>query len=138
MKTNCLDCGIGFLKRGNNHTRCDKCAKRFMKDYMRDYRISHINTGQGSGALPGKANSNYKHGICMMRRWAREKLASLNNCCERCGKIIDVSRKGTWAGHHRDHSRFNNTLDNLEILCKYCHQIEHECVKNFQGVTTIS
>lgn len=42
-----------------------------------------------------------------------------------------------WVGHHKDHDRTNNTIENLSLLCKRCHQIEHECCKAFEGVTTI-
>ena len=80
----------------------------------------------------------YTDGRCVFRRWAKERLKALSYCCERCGNKIDVSVRGTWAGHHKDHNRLNNTKDNLEVLCKRCHQIEHECWTALQGVTTIS
>lgn len=73
----------------------------------------------------------------VFRRWAKEKLKQLSYCCERCGTHIDDSVRGTWAGHHKDHNRQNNTKDNLEVLCKRCHQIEHRCWTAFQSVTTI-
>lgn len=138
MKTKtCLSCGVDFIVRGPNHKRCDTCAQQKNKETMRQWRLDNVVTGQGSGAYPGEVNSFYKHGICVMRGWAKDRLAELNNCCERCGSTIDVSRRGTWAGHHKDHNRLNNTPENLEVLCKRCHQIEHECWRAFQGVTTI-
>ena len=34
------------------------------------------------------------------------------------------------AVHHKDHNRKNNVESNFELLCKRCHQVEHECWKN--------
>ena len=55
------------------------------------------------------------------RRKARENLAWI---CTRCqsGKNLLV--------HHKDEDRTNNDLSNLEVLCRRCHQMEHECWKN--------
>lgn len=44
--------------------------------------------------------------------------------------------------HHKDHNRKNNREENFELLCKRCHQVEHECWKNLpngyrEGATTI-
>lgn len=133
----CLDCKKTFQRRGPNHKRCDGCARTKNLAVMKQWHKDNAVTGQGSGALPGEANSNYKHGRNTFRAWARDRLADLNNCCERCGNKIENLRNG-WAGHHKDHNPMNNVPDNLEVLCKRCHQIEHECWRAFEGVTTIS
>jgi hypothetical protein len=39
--------------------------------------------------------------------------------CERCAS------KSNLVVHHRDRNRQNNTLDNLETLCRLCHIQEH-------------
>lgn len=135
---NCITCGDSFKSTGQNHKRCFSCAKQAKLKGMNDWYYKHKIPGPGSGGKPEKANQNYKHGQCVFRRWAKERLKSLDYCCERCGTYIDVSVRGTWAGHHKDHNRLNNIKDNLEVLCKKCHQIEHECWRAFQGVTTIS
>lgn len=58
------------------------------------------------------AISNYKTGICTYRRVKKSK-------CERCesDKFLIV--------HHKDENRENNVLENLETLCKSCHQAHH-------------
>ena len=47
--------------------------------------------------------------------------------CERCGynkiEILQV--------HHKDQSRFNNKLDNLELICPNCHFEEHYLEKSW-------
>ena len=133
----CLDCGEYI---SNHRLRCTVCAKVKMKEQIRLWHWNNgVLNGKGSGSNTGTGETNhmYKHGICVFRRWAKEKLKQLSYCCERCGQVIDASARGSWAGHHKDHNRQNNTKDNLEVLCKRCHQIEHECWRAFQSVTTI-
>ena len=47
--------------------------------------------------------------------------------CERCGynkyEILQV--------HHKDRNRFNNELDNLELICPNCHFEEHYLEKSW-------
>lgn len=54
-------------------------------------------------------------------RWWREHLISTVGKCERCGysdaRALDL--------HHVDRDRKNNVRENLELLCKNCHAIEH-------------
>lgn len=135
----CLDCNQPMQVTGRNQKRCKVCARNHNLITMRQWRIANVFQGIGSGSKTGIGESNvmYKHGNCVFDRWAREKLHELNNTCERCGTIIDVSKRGFWAGHHKDHNSSNNVKENLEILCKRCHQIEHKCWTAFQGVTTI-
>lgn len=137
---NCLDCGIKFLVTGRNHKRCVNCAKQKQKEAVKQWSVLHGKlNGKGSGSFTGFEDKNhmYTDGRCVFRRWAKEKLKQLEYCCERCGNKIDASVRGTWAGHHKDHNSKNNIKENLEVLCKKCHQIEHECWRAFQGVTTI-
>ena len=89
-------------------------------------------TGTGSGGKSGKDNQNYQHGRTVFRRWARERLQS-NSHCERCNKFINYLDGFQWAGHHKDHNKDNNSYSNLEVLCKQCHQIEHECWNAFNA-----
>lgn len=65
-------------------------------------------------------------------RVARElKIVSVNSLCERCGQIgIEV--------HHKDRLSIDNVRDtsvslnqdNLELLCRDCHNQEHERFSN--------
>jgi hypothetical protein len=141
MEKLCLDCNNPFEVTGRKHFRCRSCSKQRQKRQIADWQDKHRtkNPGVGKGGSTGfeKDNPYFKHGLNVFRRWAKEKLKALSYCCERCGITIDATKRGSWAGHHKDHNRQNNTKDNLEILCKRCHQIEHECWTAFQGVTTI-
>ena len=135
----CIKCGKSYYKTGKNQKRCPECIQLYQQEYRKAWYTSHKIPGNGSGSSTGheKDNPMFKHGQCVFRRWAKEKLKQLNYCCERCGITIDASARGTWAGHHKDHNRRNNIQDNLEVLCKKCHQIEHECWRALQCVTTI-
>lgn len=135
---NCLNCNTEFVQTGRNHKYCLPCAKEKTKQAINKWhwKTGHLN-GLGSGGKLESENQNYRHGLSVFRRWAKEKLKQLTYCCERCGNSIDASKRGTWAGHHKDHNRSNNVKSNLEVLCKQCHQIEHECWRAFQSVTTI-
>lgn len=135
----CTDCGIEFQRTGKNQKRCKPCAKVKQRQQIKEWTIKNgLFKGVGRGSKRGVAASGYRHGLSVFQRLGRERLKYLNYCCERCGTNIDASKRGTWAGHHKDHDRTNNVESNLEVLCKRCHQIEHECWNSFEGVTTIS
>lgn len=43
--------------------------------------------------------------------------------CERCGiKPVSIVLMD---GHHKDHNRKNNSGDNIESLCAFCHRLVH-------------
>ncbi len=51
--------------------------------------------------------------------------------CELCGKPISWEGQKTLEGHHSDHDRRNNELDNCRILHRVCNQrIEDENIKD--------
>ncbi len=137
---NCITCSKSFVRTGRNHKYCAECARDRCKESIKAwaYKTGRLN-GTGSGSTTGIAENNhmFKHGRCVFRRWAKERLKKLGYCCERCGSKIDATTRGNWAGHHKDHNHTNNIIENLEVLCKRCHQIEHKCWEAFQGVTTI-
>lgn len=138
MKT-CLLCTNTFIVTGRNHKYCSSCAKKRQQAAIKSWAISkgRLN-GKGSGSSTGigHLNPNFIHGRSVFRRWAKEKKLSLGHC-ERCLKSLEKATHWEWVGHHRDHNKHNNSKDNLELLCKRCHQLEHNCVNAFEGVTTI-
>jgi hypothetical protein len=134
----CVVCSASGFTTGKYQKYCSDCSKEQNKNNVRNWGFRNgVFNGLGSGGKIGQDNQNYIHGRSVFRRWAQEKLKHLSYCCERCGTYIDASARGTWAGHHKDHNKSNNIIENLEVLCKRCHQIEHECWRALQGVTTI-
>ena len=52
--------------------------------------------------------------------WRRLRAAKLRSCplCERCGAVATVV-------HHKDKNQWNCSWDNLESLCRDCHEEHH-------------
>ena len=80
--------------------------------------------GKGGKSLHMKHRARYKDKI---------------RFCERCNKDLKNATHYLWVMHHIDRNKTNNPLDssNWELLCKRCHQIEHECWLAFEGAPTI-
>jgi len=140
---NCSECGTIYMPTGSCSKYCPVCRPIKTKD-VRDaairrwgFKTGRLN-GKGSGSNTGKGMDNhmYKYGVANFQQYARERKATVG-LCEHCGKYIKHATHYEWVGHHKDHDRKNNDISNLLLLCKSCHQIEHECWKAFEGVTTI-
>lgn len=139
----CNECGVEYTPTGTCSKYCPTCrpviTKQIQKEAAKRWATEkgYLN-GKGSGSATGvgKANHMYSHGRCVFRRWAKERKEQVG-LCEHCGKDIKNSTHYEWVGHHKDHNPNNNVIENLVLLCKRCHQIEHECYKAFEGVTTI-
>ena len=73
----------------------------------------------------GKNNPNYIYGLsgCV-----REAFKHYPQKCNRCG----YNNRQALLVHHKDRNRKNNRIENLEIICRNCHAIEHKLYKNFK------
>lgn len=140
----CSVCGNEYQPTGSCSKYCSTCRPVITKQISiaainRWHYKKGILNGKGSGSSTGngKANHMYKHGLAIFQKYAKEMKETVG-LCEECGKDIKNSSRYGWVGHHKDHNRQNNDISNLKLMCKSCHQIEHECWKAFEGVTTIS
>lgn len=114
----CIKCGKTLTGRKNKKYCNEICRTRYIG---LQYRIRHgliekPGVGSGGNQLLEK-NHQYKDGIGCFRKIAFEYY---DNKCNRCGKLNDL------LVHHIDENRHNNKVENLEILCKKCHQ-DHHC-----------
>lgn len=75
-----------------------------------------------------------KTGISKYRQLAKDNKPPY---CEQCHVFIDYLNTYKWCVHHKDHNRTNNTLENLELLCKRCHQLEHGCMFHLPNYQTV-
>lgn len=140
----CTECGSTYTPTGRCSKYCPTCKPIMNKKVQATaikrwaYQKGYLN-GNGSGSATGIGSENhmYKHGRCVFRRWAKERKESIG-LCEHCGIDLKTATHYEWVGHHKDHNQSNNTIENLVLLCKKCHQIEHKCWEAFEGVTTIS
>ncbi len=117
----CVRCGEHIpSSRYKSAIYCnDICRQRTLQDRYRHKRGVKVGIGSG-GNQWGKDNHQYKNGIGKFRVLA---LSNLPHICNRCKSIK------TLLVHHKDEDRTNNILDNLEILCKECHQ-DHHCLRD--------
>ena len=131
----CRECGTLFLTKGPASLYCEKCGPKILKEKVKKSRVKSalakgVKVGIGSGNYYGRFNKkhpSYKTGI----GWYRDLvLENKPHICERCSDTIDFTNSYKWCVHHKDHNRTNNTLENLELLCKRCHQLEHNCIDN--------
>ena len=132
----CLFCGTSYIPSGSSSKYCSlSCRKTHyistgLSKHWRDTHNKKIGkmVGVGSGGLTqcGKANPAYRNGNGSYRYYGR-KLKESGVPCNRCGKDLKTATRHEWCTHHIDGDRTNNSLDNLELLCKRCHQIHHDC-----------
>lgn len=142
----CKTCGELFIGKGPASLYCDVCprpskTKGYHRAAQTAYRQRHgkgeVGVGKGrSSRNKGNTAPGYKNGWTSYKTRGRELKIERGNCCERCQKSLVDATRWEWVCHHRDHDRSNPADDNLEILCKRCHQIEHECWLAFEGATT--
>ena len=118
----CIICKKKFSPTGRNAKYCGKKCVEIVKreKYKIWWKSNPRYKGCGSGGNQGigESHHSYKNGIGIFHRHRKA-------FCERCGsdRFLCV--------HHKDENRTNNLIDNLETLCKSCHQRHHECAKNF-------
>ena len=68
-----------------------------------------------SERFKGKGNPYYKNGI----RTGKRIMLKKHNACQICGSKKNLEL------HHKDENRGNNSLKNLQLLCKSCHSKQH-------------
>jgi hypothetical protein len=144
---NCTICGCAFIGKGPAARYCpvhltEKQQEQKTKNRIasQKYKIAKglvqkPGVGSGNNQQLGTEHRAYKHGWFIADRLRPQIKA--RRYCERCSKDLLDANRYMWVVHHRDHNHFNNMVDNLELLCKRCHQLEHECYKAYaKGATT--
>lgn len=136
----CKICECAFVSVTRQARFCEACADIKKKErILRNSLIRAKNPGVGKGGAPlkGEDNPNYKHGKYVFET-LRNEIKDNIRYCQRCTDDLINADRYHWVVHHKDHNHWNHSLDNLELLCKRCHQIEHECHKAFSKRATTS
>lgn len=145
IERRCLDCERPFMATGPRSERCPECRLKYKRKIRNAWHMMDrtrkgdptVGVGRGGSNKKYKEHGQYKTGIAHFIH-IRKELLSNHPVCERCGKDLSNATRYEKCVHHIDHDRTHNDRDNLMVLCKRCHQLEHECWKAFEGATTIS
>lgn len=131
----CQMCNEMYTPTGACSKVCEKCRPEARRALARkgtqDYRIRHglvekPGVGKGGNSKKGVEDSSYKTGIAYFMK-SRRRIREERQFCEECGKDLTDATHYQWVIHHKDHDRTNNVDSNFQLLCKRCHQIEHNC-----------
>lgn len=138
----CRLCGKDYVASGPAGFYCDVCVVEHRKASSRKRNAIHraklgclVGVGSGNAQGFGIDHHSYVSGI---KGFSKRKLESMPvHMCEECGldlTTIIQTEHYMWVVHHVDHDRSNNSLTNLRLLCKRCHQVTHDCSSNFHKV----
>lgn len=102
------------------------------KEYFKEYRSLNPKTKEERKIERDRYKKAHPEKVKAYRKLykLRQKLKKKNMLqeCNRCKltqeDVLKVSINGLEV-HHKDRNQLNNNLDNLEILCARCHNVEH-------------
>ena len=122
---------LGWQPRGNSY----RIFHRYVKDYNLD--ISHFQQNkicEGNFNMKGKKYSlnEYLKSNSIRSKVLIKKLIEENvkeRKCERCNNTEWEGELIPLEVHHIDGNHFNNSLDNIQLLCPNCHFL----TENFRG-----
>lgn len=124
----CIKCNNVITNKRKGLKFCSPKCRNAYNAYqwcLKNNKFKKPGVGSG-GNQEGENNHMYKTGIGIYNKKA---FANLPNICNRCKSLKNL------LVHHKDENRSNNELDNLEILCKRCHQQHHETRDNLGRYT---
>lgn len=133
----CKYCGKKEKRTGSNQCTCAVCKKHLLnvhgqvhRDIIRMKKFgTYCEIGKGNAQGSGENSPFFKTGIGSFHK-AAPRIKEEIRYCQRCGKDLLFVGKNLWCVHHKDGDRTNNKEENYELLCKRCHQLEHNCQDN--------
>lgn len=113
----CIRCGGSLLNRRIKYCS-DRCAHTVISY---NWRVTHgiiKNPGVGKGNAQGfwKKHHSYETGI---KNFSKKGFEYYGRKCGECGSLENL------LVHHKNHNRQDNSIKNLVVLCKGCHQEIH-------------
>lgn len=108
---------------------CSKPTKRKSYKYcsnkcQSDFQYKTFIEKRQNGLVDGNKGKHYPQISNYMKRFLLEKFGE--NCCL-CGwdKIHPITKKVPLEINHIDGDPFNNSEDNLQLICPNCHSLTH-------------
>ncbi len=115
----CQNCGKAYTRKPKLAAKSKACCRRCQADLQKIERKGMVLTPHSPILWKdGAENPNWKGGVSEVI-WRKQ----LGNACERC------KSKRHLVVHHKDEDKRHNDPENLETLCKACHQAHH-CVRD--------
>jgi len=113
FKKNChlKSCRKDFESDSRNEKYCsDECKAKAKK----------VAGGRQKRKRAYQADATNRRAASMSRSQAREAIINDKaiGCCERCGFLFNVAKLEC---HHRNGDPFDNSIENLALVCKPCH-----------------
>lgn len=93
-------------------------------DKFNIYEYYMKNSFTGKHYLSAKKNNSNRYSYFYKTYLAEELKKLSGGICERCGRKFDINHLEV---HHKNRDKSDNSMENLEVLCEYCHDKEHPC-----------
>lgn len=133
----CIECGTTYTPTSPAQKLCSPCGVtkqrervRIANQELRRKQGRNVGNGRGAHNTMGESHPQWKGGEGKFQQVLAPAYYRKVRYCERCGTDLLGAPPPMRAVHHKDHNRKNNAEENFELLCKRCHQVEHECWKN--------
>lgn len=133
----CEYCRVIYTPTGPAQKACAVCSnhaenvnQQVKRDIIRFEKFgTYERIGQGMMTKTGTESLLYKDGIGIFHK-VLSPAVKTRRYCEYCGKDLKDANRYEWCAHHKDFDRTNNTIDNIALSCKSCHQVMHNCIDN--------
>lgn len=116
-----------------------QCKQETLNSYLKKMGIEYAGNQGGKGIKhdPGyKTAEEYIQSNSIKSSKLKDKLIRdgiKQDCCEQCGISEWLGAKLVLELHHKNGNHYDNSLDNLIILCPNCHSIQ-ESHKNSRNI----
>ena len=107
-----------------------QCKPETLNSYLKKMDIIYAGNQSGKGIKTDpkyKTAEEYIQGTYVKSHLLKQKLIRdgiKENKCELCGVSIWLNVDLPLELHHKDGNHYNNSLENLQILCPNCHSIQ--------------
>jgi len=119
----CKKCKLPFILTGNNQQYCLFCKEDRARERGRlRYKNTRV-TPVKKERLVGKNHPGFKTGVGRSY-YCKLAFSTYGKICCLCGGLQNL------CVHHKDENRFNNEVENLEVICRRCHAKKHNLHKS--------